>query len=59
MKTVFPLKADPLKRVIVNSDASSMYIEVDLVEDEVEAMKRYLESVENDIKKMKDPKARV
>jgi hypothetical protein len=43
----------PLKHVIVNHDASSVYIEVDLVEDEVESMKRYLESIQDDIKKIK------
>ena len=42
-----------LKRVIVNHDPTSVYIEVDLVEDEVESMKRYLESIEDDIKKIK------
>jgi|SRR5919198_4575479 hypothetical protein len=43
----------PLKHVIVNHDPSSVYIEVDVVEDEVESMKRYLESIQDDIKKIK------
>jgi hypothetical protein len=43
----------PLKHVIVNHDPSSVYIEVDVIEDEVESMKRYLESIQDDIKKIK------
>lgn len=43
----------PLKHVVVDHDQSSVYIEVDLVEDEVESMKRYLESIHEDIKKTK------
>jgi hypothetical protein len=43
----------PLKHVIVDHDESSVYIEIDLVQDEVEAMKRYLESIQDDIKKTK------
>jgi hypothetical protein len=43
----------PLKHVIVDHDTSSVYIEVDLVEDEVESTKRYLESIQDDIKKIK------
>jgi hypothetical protein len=43
----------PLKHVIVDHDPSSVHIKVDLVEDEVESMKRYLESIEDDIKKIK------
>ena len=46
----------PLKRVVVNHDASSVYIEVDLIEDEVEAMKRYLNSIQDDIKKARTEK---
>ncbi|HEX2014829.1 MAG TPA: hypothetical protein VLA68_06350 [Nitrososphaera sp.] len=46
----------PLKRVIVNHDATSVYIEVDLVEDEVESMKRYLETIHDDIKKVREEK---
>jgi hypothetical protein len=44
----------PLKHVIVNHDPSSVHIESDLVEDEVESMKRYLESIQDDIKKIKN-----
>jgi hypothetical protein len=44
----------PLKHVVVDHDQSSVYIEVDLVEDEVESMKRYLESIQGDIEKMKN-----
>jgi hypothetical protein len=44
----------PLKHVIANHDASSVHIEADLVEDEVESMKRYLESIQDDIKKTKN-----
>jgi hypothetical protein len=43
----------PLKHVVVDHDQSSVYIEVDLVEDEVESMKRYLESIQDDVKKIK------
>ena len=44
----------PLKHVIINHDPSSVFIEADLVEDEVESMKRYLESIQDDIKKIKN-----
>ena len=44
----------PLKQVIVNHDASSVYIEVNLAEDEVGAMKRYLESVRDEIRSSKN-----
>jgi hypothetical protein len=43
----------PLKHVLVDYDQSSVYIDVDLVEDEVESMKRYLESIEDDVKRIK------
>ena len=43
----------PLKHVVVNHDQSSVYIDVDLVEDEVESMRRYMESIQDDIKKIK------
>jgi hypothetical protein len=43
----------PLKHVVVDHDQSSVYIEVDLVEDKVESIKRYLESIQDDIKKIK------
>jgi hypothetical protein len=43
----------PLKHVNVDHDASSVYIEINLVQDEVQSMKRYLESIQDDIKKMK------
>jgi len=42
-----------LKHVVVDHDQSSVHIEIDLVEDEVESMKRYLESIQEDIKKIK------
>jgi hypothetical protein len=44
----------PLKHVVVTHDQSSVYIEVDLVKDEVESMKRYFESIQDDIKKIKN-----
>lgn len=43
----------PLKHVVVDHDQSSVHIEIDRVEDEVESMKRYLESIQEDIKKIK------
>jgi hypothetical protein len=46
----------PLKHVMVSHDPSAVHIEADLVEDEVESMKRYLESIQDDIKKMKTRK---
>jgi len=47
----------PLKRVVVNHDASSVYIEVDLVEDEVKIMKRYLESIKDELRSVKTPQS--
>jgi hypothetical protein len=44
----------PLKHVIVRHDASSVYIDLDLVEDEIETMKHYLELIEGEIKKSKN-----
>ena len=38
----------PLKHAIINHNPSSVYIDADLVEDEVESMKRYLESIQDD-----------
>lgn len=38
----------PLKQAIINHNPSSVYIDADLVEDEVESMKRYLESIQDD-----------
>jgi hypothetical protein len=37
-----------LRKVLINHDASCVYIEVDLREDEMEAMKRYLESIKKE-----------
>jgi hypothetical protein len=38
----------PLKHAIINHNPSSVYIDADLVEDEVESMKRYLEPIQDD-----------
>lgn len=41
----------PLKHVVIDHDTSSVYIEVDLVEDEVQSMKRYLESIREELRR--------
>lgn len=37
-----------LKKVSINHDSSCVYVEVDLREDEMEAMKRYIDSIKNE-----------
>jgi hypothetical protein len=42
-----------LRKVLINHDTSCVYIEVDLREDEMEAMKRYIDSIKNDVQHAK------
>jgi hypothetical protein len=46
-----------LKQVAVDHDASLVYIKIDLTEDEVEAMKRYVDSVQEEIRKAKEKRS--
>jgi hypothetical protein len=43
----------PLKHVLVDHDSSSVYIDLDLVEDEIESMKRYVKAIQEDIENIK------